>query len=37
MLCDGLEEWDGGGGWKEDVCICIADSLQCTAETNTRL
>ena len=40
MLCDDLE---GGVGVCErvpeggDTCIGIADSLPCTAETNTRL
>ena len=41
MLCDDPEGWDEengreiqeGGG----ICICIADSLHCTAETNTTL
>ena len=36
MLCDDLEEWDAGrviqGG---DLCIHVADSLICTAETDT--
>ena len=41
-LCDDLEGWNGGYGGKEapeggDVCTCIADSLCCTAETNTTL
>ena len=42
VLCGDLEEWDegwvrgrpGGMGY---VCIHIADSLFCTAETNTTL
>ena len=41
MLCDDLEGWDGEcrreaqeGG---DIGIHIADSLFCTAETNTTL
>ena len=41
MLRDDLEKWDGGmegrlrsGG---DLCMHIADSLCCTAETNTTL
>ena len=39
MLCDGLEGWDGGGDGREaqergDICILIADSHCCTAETN---
>ena len=41
MLCDGLEGWDGVGGRElqegRDICIHIADSLHCTAETNTTL
>ena len=40
-LGDALEGWDGGGGreaQKEgDICILIADSCCCTAETNTTL
>ena len=39
MLCGDLDGWDGGGGREVqeggDVCIHIADSLCCTAETNT--
>ena len=41
--CNDLDGWDGvGGGGREfqeggDICICIADSLCCTAETNTTL
>ena len=43
MLCDHLEGWDKEGGRERgargrrygDVCICIADSLCCKAETNT--
>ena len=43
MLCDDLDGWDWGvgvRGGKEvqkggDICIHIADSLGCTAETNT--
>ena len=33
MLCGDLngKEIQGGG----DICICVADSLCCTAETNT--
>ena len=31
VLCDDLEEWDGGGKWEEvqergDMCIPVADS-----------
>ena len=41
MLCDDLEGWDGEGGRDiqegGDICIRIADSLYCTAETNTAL
>ena len=41
MLCDDLDGWDGGGGREvqegEDIGIHIADSLHCTAETNTTL
>ena len=41
MLCGDLDGWDGE--WKEvqeggtRICIHIADSLHCTAETNTTL
>ena len=45
MLCDHLEGWgreggregDAGGGRYGDVCICIADSLCCKAETGAPL
>ena len=41
MLCDDLDGWDGGGGRKVqeggNIGIDIADSLHCTAETNTTL
>ena len=39
MLCDDLDGWDGGGEVHEggDICIHIADSLRCTAETDTTL
>ena len=41
VLCDDLDGWDGGGRREvqegEDICIHIADSLRCTAETNTTL
>ena len=39
MLCDDLDGWDGGREVQEggDICIHIADSLHCTAETNTTL
>ena len=43
MLCDDLDGWDGGGGGGRevqeggDICIHIADSLRCTAETNITL
>ena len=39
MLCDDLEGWDGDSGREAqgggDICILTADSLRCTAETNT--
>ena len=39
MLCFDVDGWDGGGGGEVqeggDICIHIADSLPCTAETNT--
>ena len=40
VLCDDLEGGTGVGGGKEaqeggDICIHIADSLHCTAETQT--
>ena len=39
MLCDDLEEWDGGDGGREaqergDICILTADSHCCIAESN---
>ena len=39
VLCDNLEEGDGVGGRKEaqeegDICIPVADSRWCVAETN---
>ena len=40
MLCDDLDGWDVGEGEVqegEDTGIRIADSLRCTAETNTAL
>ena len=42
MLCDNLKGWDGvevGGRFKVDgdICILMADSHCCTAETNTIL
>ena len=42
MLSDDLEKWDDGGVGREvqeggDICIYIADSFHCTAETNTTL
>ena len=41
MFCDELETWDGGGRRKVqkggDICILTADTLHCTAETNTTL
>ena len=41
-LCDNLEVWDGVGGGREaqeggDICILIADTCRCMAETNTIL
>ena len=39
MLCDDLDgwEWEAGSKGRGDifVCVYIADSLCCTAETNT--
>ena len=40
MLCDDLDRQDGGGQEVQeggDICIHIADSLHCTAETNATL
>ena len=42
MLCDNLEEWGGVGGGREvqergNICISMADSCWCMAETNTIL
>ena len=43
VLCDNLEGWDEEGGGREDVqkgkdiCIPMADSCWCMAETNTIL
>ena len=42
MLCGDPDGWDGEGGGREvqeggDICIHIADSLRCTAETDTTL
>ena len=44
MLCDDLDGWDGSGcrGGREapeggTICILMADSLCCTAETNRTL
>ena len=40
MLCDDLMGGVGRGGKSlegGDICIYIADSLHCTAETNTTL
>ena len=39
MLSDDLEGWDEDRGGRDTqeggvICICIADSLCCTAETN---
>ena len=39
MLCDDLEEWDGGSGREaqegRDVCVHMANSLSCTVSTDT--
>ena len=42
MLCDSLDGWDGAGGGREvqeggDMCILMADSHCCMAETNTTM
>ena len=41
VLCDNLEGWDGVGGGREvqggNICIPMADSCWCMAETNTIL
>ena len=42
VLCDNLKEWDGVGGGRETqeewvMCITMADSRRCMAETNTIL
>ena len=42
VLSDDLEGWGEARGWKQpqeggDICIHTADSLRCTAETNTTL
>ena len=42
VLSDNLEGWDGVEGGREvqeggDICILIADSHCCRAETNTTL
>ena len=42
VLCDDLEGWGGDGSEREvqeeaNICMPIANSLQCTAETNTTL
>ena len=42
VLCDNLEGWDGMGGRREvqeegDICILMAGSCWCMAETNTTL
>ena len=41
-LCNKLEGWDEVGGGREaqeggDICIAMADSCLCTAETKTIL
>ena len=37
MFCDDLDGWDGVGEAQEggDLCMRMADSLPCIAETNT--
>ena len=36
MLCDDLEGWEQeGGSWGRVICIFMADSRSCMAETNT--
>ena len=40
MLSDDLEGWDGvgvGGSEREGVCLVMADSQCCAAETNTTM
>ena len=41
VLCDDLDGWDGGAGREVqeggDIGVHVADSLCCTAETNTTL
>ena len=42
MLCGHLEGWAGAGGAREvqeggDICIPVADSRWCMAETNTTM
>ena len=40
MLCEDLDEWDGKGQWgspRERGYVRIAESLHCTAETNTNI
>ena len=40
MLCNDLDGWDGVGKEVQeggDICIHIADSLRCTAESKTTL
>lgn len=41
VLCNDLEWWDGGDGvrrlYREGICIHIAYSCCCTAETNRAL
>ena len=39
VFCDNLEGWDGVGGGRDvqeggDICILMADSYCCMAETN---
>ena len=40
VLCDNLEGWDGGGEGGSrggDICMLMADSHCCTAQTNKTL
>ena len=42
VLCDNLEGWDGVGSGRKvqerrDICLPVADSRCCMAETNTVL
>ena len=37
VLCDDLEEWAGGSLQQGDICILMANSRCCAAETNATL